>query len=135
MKKRTIFIVDKNPIHRNLISYRLVSSGFPKVYSFNSIEECFYRMKKLQIPDFLIADYNSIVSVDNDFLRTVKSISSDIKVIFFTEADHHEVAENLLKEGATDYILKTSTLTAGISELIENLKYLCRESTLISEEF
>jgi glutamate dehydrogenase (NAD(P)+) len=127
MNNVVIFILDKNPLHRNLIHYNLVSQGFSRIYLFPSTEECIYRLERDVIPDFLILDYLTISETNPDFISHIKSFSQDIEVILFTESDDQELAQHLLELGASDYILKTKSLNDGISELIHNLKYLCKK--------
>lgn len=128
MNNVVIFVLDRNPLHRNLIQYNLVSKGFSRIYLFPSAEECIYRLKKDVIPDFLILDYLTIAETNPDFLHQIQSFSQEIGVIIFTESDDPEIAQHLLDIGALDYILKTRSLNAGISELIHNLVYLCKRN-------
>ena len=130
MKSPTVFVVDKNPVHRSLISYNLIFNNFFNVYTFQSGSECLYRLKKHFIPDFLITDYNPDDYNGIDFLCSVKEISPSIRIIFFAACDDPATVLSLLDSGAADYILKTGSPTAGISELIKNIKYLQREKSL-----
>ena len=54
MKKSVIFIVDKNPAHRNLIKFNFERNRFTNIHAFPNAEECLYRMQKNLIPDFLV---------------------------------------------------------------------------------
>lgn len=132
MNNVVIFILDKNPLHRNMLQYNLVAHGFSRIYLFPSPEECLYRLEKDVIPDFLILDYLTIIETNPDFLPRIKSFSQDIEVIVFTESDDHVIANNLLALGASDYILKTKSLQNGMVELINNLKYLCKKGRFAS---
>ena len=130
MKSPTVFVVDKNPVHRSLISYNLIFNKFFKVHTFQSGSECLYRLQKHYIPDFLITDYNPDDYNGFDFVRTVKEISPSIRIIFFADFDDSATVLRLLDSGAADYVLKTGSPAAGISELIKNIRYLQRDKIL-----
>ena len=127
MKTPVVFAVDTNPVHRSLINYYLGLSKFINVHTFQSGEECLYRMKKNLIPDFIITDYNHDDGSGFDFLRRVKEISPSINVIFFASFDDPAIAIKLHNAGATDYVPKSNKPDLGISELIQNIKFLARE--------
>jgi len=130
MKTPIVFVVDKNPIHRSLIKYHLNVNKFVNVHTFQSGDECIYRLQKNLIPEFLITDYNPGDQIGFDFLHGVKALSSSIKIIFFSSSDDPILAVRLLDAGASDYIVKTSKLDFGIAELIKNVRYLSKESAL-----
>lgn len=130
MKTPIVFVVDKNPIHRSLIKYHLNVNRFFNVHTFQSEDECIYRLQKNLIPEFLITDYNPGDQIGFDFLHSVRTLSSSIKIIFFSSSDDPILAVRLLDAGASDYIVKTSKLDFGIAELIKNVKYLSRERAI-----
>jgi DNA-binding response OmpR family regulator len=113
MKSPIVFVVDKNPIHRSLVKYHLNVNKFSNL-----------------IPDFLITDYNPVDQIGFDFLRNVRRISASIQIIFFSSFDDPILAVRLLEAGASDYIVKTSKLDFGLTELIKNVKYLSKEKAL-----
>ncbi len=128
METPLIFVVDKNPIHRNLLKYRLESTRFADVQAFPSGEECLYRLQKHVHPDFLITSFFSGNYSGFEFLRLVQAISPSIRVIFFDIFEDHQVADMLIEAGACDYVGKTSNPDAGIAGLMKNLHYLLPKS-------
>jgi DNA-binding response OmpR family regulator len=130
MKIPIVFVVDKNPIHRSLIKYHLNVNKFSNVHTFQTGDECLYRLQKNLIPDFLITDYIPGDHIGFEFLRSVKKFSSSIQIIFFSSFDDPILAVRLLDAGASDYVVKTSKLDLGLTELIKNVKYLSKEKTL-----
>lgn len=127
MKSPVIFIVDPNPIHRNLIKYHLNVNRYSDVQIFHSADECLYRLRKTPSVDFIVTDFAPHHHLDNGFLNTVRTQSNTVKVIFFAISDDPILAMRLLDAGAADYIVKTSKLEIGINELIKNIKFLTRE--------
>lgn len=130
MKTSAIFIVDKNPIHRNLIRYNLEISKFTNIQTFPSGEECLYRLHKKDHPDFLICSFFTGNHTGFDFLRSVMDISPYTRVIFFDTFEDPALAGKLLEAGASDYVVKTRDPDAGISDLLKNVRYLIRKKAL-----
>ena len=127
IKTPTIFVVDKNPLHRNLIKYNLDIRKFANVQTFQSGEECLYRLHRTPNPDFLITSFFTGTHNGFEFLHSVLEISTLIQVIFFDTFEDPHIAEKLLKAGACDYVLKTRNPEGGISDLLKNLHYISRE--------
>ena len=129
MKAPIVFIVDKNPIHCSLVKYHLNISKFTNVHTFQTSDECLYRLNKNLIPDFLITDYNPEDHLGFEFLRNVKEIAPSIQILCFSTFDDPILAIRILDAGASDYVVKTSRIDIGIGELIKNIKYLIKEKS------
>lgn len=127
MHNVVIFIFDHNPVHRNIVQYQLSRAGFSRIHICRTTEECFYRLEKELIPDFLIVDMPAIAETGAGLIRRVKTFDSGIRIIFFTENDETEVAGQIMEAGADDYILKSKDLAHGIKELASNIRYLSME--------
>jgi DNA-binding NarL/FixJ family response regulator len=130
MKTPVIFVVDKNPIHRSLIKYNLNINKFTIVYTFQSGEECLYRLQKNIHPDFLITSFFTGNHSGFDFLRIVLETSPAVQVVFFDTFDDPAVTGKLLDAGARDYVVKTKNSDIGISGLLKNLRYIINEQAL-----
>ena len=130
MKTPVIFVVDKNPIHRSLIQYHLNINKFTIVQTFQSGEECLYRLQKNTHPDFLITSFFTGNISGFDFLRVVQETSPSIQVVFFDTFEDPRIAGRLLDAGARDYVVKTRNPDTGISELLKNIRYLTSEKAL-----
>jgi CheY-like chemotaxis protein len=126
-QKAEIFLVDRNPVHNSLIKYHLNISKFSRVQTFPNGEECLYRLQKNLLPDFIITDYDIGNYTGLDFLRRIKDQFPGISVIYFSSIADPVLAMKLYEAGASDYIVKTSKLEVGISELLKNLKYIYKE--------
>jgi len=128
MQSTRIFVVDRNPIHNSLIKYHLNINKFSQVYNFPKGEECLYRLEKNTIPDFIITDYDIGNYTGLDFLRKIRDEYPNIRVIYFSSVADPILAMKLLEAGAFDFIVKTSKLETGISELLKNLRYILKEA-------
>jgi DNA-binding NtrC family response regulator len=127
MQNATIFVIDRNPIHNSLIKYHLNISKFTQVQSFPNGQECLYRLQKNLIPDYIVTDYDIGNYTGFDFLGRVKDQYPDVSVIYFSFMADPVLAMKLLQAGASDFIVKTSKLEAGISELLKNLRFILKE--------
>jgi len=127
MGEPVIFIIDQNPIHGNMVKYQLCARRLTNVWLFTSVEECLYRLRKQQ-PDFLVTEYNLGAYNGGDLLRMARKISPRTAVLFFTSVDDGHTAEELLAEGASDYIVKTARLEKSIGELVKNMEFLRSET-------
>ncbi|MEI7489783.1 MAG: response regulator [Bacteroidota bacterium] len=126
-----IFIVDRNPIHNSLIKYHLNINKFSQVQNFPNGQECLYRIEKNMAPDIIITDYDIGNYTGFDFLRKVKDNYPEVNIIYFSSSADPVLAMKLLESGASDFIVKTSKLETGISELLKNLRYILKEANHI----
>jgi DNA-binding NtrC family response regulator len=134
MKSSVVFVVDKNPTHRNLIKYNLESNKITRVQAFPSGDECLIQLKKNILPDFIITSYFSGSHSGFDFLRSVMEVSPSSGVIFFDTFEDPGLAEKLMDAGACDYVVKTGNPDAGISALLKNIRFLVREKAFAGEQ-
>jgi len=130
MKSGAIYIVDQNPVHSSLLKYHLTIQGFNSVQLYHSAEECLYRLRKQINPHFLITEFFLNDHSGFDFLRMVRKLSPQTRVIFFSAFDDPILAMQLIDSGASDYIIKTNQLDQAISDLIKNLRFILQESVI-----
>ncbi len=130
-KSPVIFVIDKNPIHNSLIKYHLNINRIYNVHTFHSGAECLYRFQRGTLPDFIVMDYDISDYTGFDFLKVVEQLPVQPRVIFFSSYDDPILAVRLLDAGASDFIVKTSRLDYGITELIKNLKFMVRSEAQV----
>ena len=128
MNSPLIFIVDRNPVHNNLIKYHLRINKFTRVEIFPNGQECLYRLQKGIVPDFIVTDYDIGNYSGFDFLKKIREGYPQVPVIYFSSNADPLLAIKLLETGASDFIVKTSKLEAGISELMKNLRFILKEA-------
>ncbi|MCX6282018.1 MAG: response regulator [Bacteroidetes bacterium] len=126
MRTPIIFIVDRNPIHSSLLKYHLNINKLSQVQNFPNGQECLYRIAKNLVPDIIITDYDIGNYTGLDFLRKVKDNHPEVNLFYFSSIADPVLAMKLLEGGASDFIVKTSKLESGISELLKNLRYILK---------
>lgn len=128
MQTSRIFIVDKNPIHSSLIKYHLDINKIGQSSNFPNGQECLYRLEKNIVPDVIITDYDIGNYTGFDFLRKVNDLCPEVRVIYFSSLADPVLAVKLLEAGASDFLVKTSKLENGLSELLKNLRFILKEA-------
>ncbi|MCZ7360361.1 MAG: PAS domain S-box protein [Candidatus Methanoperedens sp.] len=107
MKKELhILILEDNSADAELMEHELHDAGI--VFSAKRVETKDSFIKELEnfTPDIIITDYKLPSFNGSSALAIAKAECQDVPVIFVTGALGEEMAVEILKKGATDYILK-----------------------------
>ncbi len=108
--KALIYIVDDEPLQRELLADHLGNMPAYEIHSFGTGEECLAALK-VRIPTIVFLDYNLDSQVKDamdgtEILQEIKSIAPAVEVVMISGQDRIEVAVNSMKHGAFDYIVK-----------------------------
>ena len=108
--KALIYIVDDEPLQRELLADHLGDMPAYEIHSFGTGEECLAALK-VRIPTIVFLDYNLDSQVKDamdgtEILQEIKSIAPAVEVVMISGQDRIEVAVNSMKHGAFDYIVK-----------------------------
>lgn len=131
-KNRLIFIVINDPLVGNVLKFQLSHSGYKEAVLFTTVRECLYVLKKGVLPAFIIADYDLGTMTGEEFLKIVIEKYPDMRILFFSAIENHEVVTQLIHQGAADFISHSSTSNQAITELIKNIRYLEKELAVVS---
>lgn len=132
MKRKTVFIIEKEVSVANLIRYHFLSHQARLVQVFPTPEECLYFMHKRSIPDFLVADLAHPEINAPGFLKTVLLSFPGIKILFLSSYTEDTLVTQLMEGGATDYIFKSARMEDWIHELVKNMEFLAREKNKVN---
>jgi len=100
----SIFAISDEYAFRIELKDLLDQHGY-NVRIFSDIFECVEQIKSGEC-DLILSDLNKGNNTAEDILKLVKSINPNIEVIFFTESESIELAANVVKLGAFDYMQK-----------------------------
>lgn len=116
-----VFIVEDDPLLRNLLSLRLDKSGFP--YEFSKDGKNVLAALKQFKPDVIILDLMLPGISGFEILEEIKADSDtgDIPVLVFSNKDGAEDRERAQSLGANDFYVKALTDLSELMEYIENL--------------
>ncbi|MBL7922598.1 MAG: response regulator [Bacteroidia bacterium] len=108
--KTLVFIVDDEPLQRDMLKDHLSKMSSYEVHDFPTGEECIAAARVRQ-PNIVFLDYNLNSQVKEamdgiDVLKELKNIQPDMEVVMISGQDKIEVAVNSMKYGAFDYIVK-----------------------------
>jgi len=109
MAKTTIFIVDDDPMHADMLKDHLSKMSDFQIVTFSTGEDA---LKNMHLnPNIVFLDYylNSVVKEAQDgleILQEMKKVSPTTDVVMLSGQDKIEVAVDIMKYGAFDYIVK-----------------------------
>ncbi len=123
-----IFLVDDdNSFLKTIELYvRQFFHGYT-VTTFTSGEECLSQLDRK--PDIILLDYLLNANYPNAMdgikvLNQVKKTNPDTYVILFSAQDHIEVAVDIMKHGAFDYIIKNDKMFLRVQNAIRNVMHI-----------
>ncbi|MFN0275741.1 MAG: response regulator [Chitinophagales bacterium] len=125
MKKETVFIVDDEPMHAQMMEDYL-KDKFPafSIFKYATGEECNDNMDKS--PGIIILDYH-LNAVDKSarngaqILEHIRKNYEGIEVIMISGQDKIDVAVDCMRLGAYDYVVKNETAFIRTENAINRL--------------
>ncbi len=109
MSKTTIFIVDDDPMHADMLKEHLAKMSNFNLVVFSTGEDA---LKNMHLkPNIIFLDFylNSVVKEAQDgleILQEIKKLSPETDVVMLSGQDKIDVAVDVMKYGAFDYIVK-----------------------------
>ncbi|MFZ3137435.1 MAG: EAL domain-containing protein [Thermodesulfovibrionales bacterium] len=118
-----ILILEDNPHDAELMQHELSKGGLSFVFEIVDTKEGFQKSIEVFNPDIILADY-SLPQFDGlSALAIAREKCPDIPFVFVTGTMGEEIAVDMLKNGATDYVLKER-----LSRLVPAVNRALRES-------
>ncbi len=118
-KNPLIFVVQDSPIYKNLIINHLKHKKFSNIQTFSHSEECLKAIH--QKPDIIILNYYIEGMTGLELMKRVQSDHPEIDFIFLSGQNDVEIAVNIMKMGAADYIVKNDKAPDNHIKSIEYL--------------
>jgi len=121
-----LLIIDDNPQDRELIK-RAIGKVFPEASYVEVIHQRAFE-EAIHPLDYQIVctDYQLKWSNGIEVLKTIRAHSFELPVIMVTDTGSEEIAAEAMKQGLTDYVLKTHLhrLPIAIKECLERVQFL-----------
>jgi len=123
-KELRILILEDVPTDAELLQYELSEAGIPFVARCVATKASFLKALDDFCPDLILSDY-SLPSFDGlSALKIARETCPEVPFIFVSGALGEELAIELLKQGATDYVLKNrlSRLVPAVCRALQEVE-------------
>jgi DNA-binding NtrC family response regulator len=115
-----IFVVEDNEWYNRLLVHHLNMNPDFEVRSFFSGKEMMNNLQ--ESPDVITLDYRLPDMKGSELLKKIKAYDDSIEVIVISEQDDIQVAVDLLKEGAFDYLVKNEEIQTRLHNAIGKIR-------------
>jgi DNA-binding NtrC family response regulator len=120
MEHIKIFVVEDNEWYNRLLVHHLNMNPDFEVRSFLSGKEMLDALH--ESPDIITLDYRLPDIKGSDLLRKIREYDESIEVIVISEQDDIQVAVDLLKEGAFDYLVKNEEIQTRLHNAVNRIR-------------
>ncbi len=120
----TIFLVDDDFIFLEMLKETLVDNPEYTIVAFQSGEECVNHLHLT--PDIIVLDYylnseNPEAKNGLEILKEVTQLHPDAKVVILSGQEDGDLVYKLIRENATDYVVKDDDAFQNVKEAIEEI--------------
>ncbi|MBC5991429.1 sigma-54-dependent transcriptional regulator [Pontibacter cellulosilyticus] len=120
MAQFKIFVVEDDPWSGELINYHLSQNPDYEVTVFTTAKECLENLYSQ--PDVICIDYGLPDMTGNKLLEKIQAFNKDIPVVVISGQSDISVAVNLLKSGASDYLIKDDNMSVLLWNAIAKIR-------------
>jgi two-component system, OmpR family, response regulator len=122
-----IFLVDDEPMQQEMLQSYLSERFGYKFRTFGNGEDAI-RELHLQ-PEVVVLDYHLNSNTQDakngiEILKDLRKLSPETQVIMLTGQDSMEIAVDIMKYGAFDYVIKSETAFSRTENILNNLETL-----------
>ncbi len=122
LKDPLIFVVEDDPALNKLFTTYIKSKIHCRIEGFHTGEECISNLGKN--PDIILQDFDLPGMNGGQVLEKTKAINPEIEFIFLSGQESIQIAVDILKKGAFDYIIKDSYAKENAVHRIKKLLYI-----------
>jgi DNA-binding NtrC family response regulator len=123
-----IFIVEDDPWYGEILAYHLALNPDYKITRYETGKECLSNMH--QKPDLITIDFSLPDMKGDKLFKKVRDINPQVPIIFISSQEEISVAVDLLKMGASDYLVKDE----ATKDLLWNSIIRIRENQSLKKE-
>lgn len=128
MNAYTIHVVEDDPWYGEVLTYHLSLNPDYKVTRFESAKDCLAGLSAK--PDLITIDFSLPDMKGDDLFKKVREVNPTVPVIIISAQEDVGVAVNLLKMGASDYLVKDE----ATKDLLWNSVVRIRENQSLKRE-
>ena len=115
-----IFVVEDDEWYNRLLVHSLEMNPDFEVKGFLTGSDLLKNLH--EAPDVITLDYRLPDTRGNELLRKIRQTDESIEVIIISEQDDVQVAVDLLREGAFDYLVKNEEIQARLHNVIGKIR-------------
>lgn len=116
-----IYVVDDDPFCLATYDKHLRSQGYEHVHCFLSGADFLSELGRDSEPEIVLLDHDLGDMTGLEVLKEIKRFNTNIFVIFASSRQQPEIANESLKNGAFDYIIKDDSVLEHISTTLNKL--------------
>ncbi len=124
LRNLKVFVVDDNPMCRELYKQYLNNMGCTDIRLFGSGMACLNHL--MQVPDVVLLDHHMEPMSGMETLNCIKSINPDVYVVFFSGQRDLQQNMDALRNGAFDYIVKGDNEENDLQEVMKKITEVMR---------
>lgn len=114
-----IFLIEDSVVYKDLIVGYLKSKKFANLNIYKNGDEC---MKDMHLkPDLIILDYSSQGKTGLELMSQIQNEYPEVDFIFLSAQNNVEIAVQIMKIGAADYIIKNERAPHNLVKSIEHI--------------
>jgi DNA-binding NtrC family response regulator len=126
-QKRTIFLVDDEPIQNEMLKDYLSERFVYDIKTFDSGEEALKQMSlnpEIVVLDYHLNSHKADAKNGVEVLKALKDGYPHVQVIMLSGQDKLEIAVDSMKYGAYDYVVKGETAFSRMENVMNNVSEL-----------
>ena len=128
VKNPLIFIVEDSVVYREFIVGHLQSKNFTNIKTFDNGEDC---LKAMHLkPDLIVLDYSFGGINGLELMKKVKAENPLVDFVFISGQNDVEVAVNIMKLGAADYVVKNNQAPYRLVRALEHLQKVTKKEKM-----
>lgn len=130
-----VFVVEDDAWYRRLLEYNLSLDPELEVQTFPDAKSCLARLQEK--PDLVTLDFRLPDMNGDKALEKIQSFDENIAVVIISEQDDIETAVDLLKKGASDYLVKSQEIQNRLLQtvhLIRKNRALVKRVAVLEQE-
>ncbi|MEP7277310.1 MAG: response regulator [Bacteroidota bacterium] len=124
----TIFLVDDDELSLTLYQQFLKQLGYTNIHLFYNGNDCLVGLDTL-FPDIIFLDYNMEDLTGIEVLKQIRKFNPAIIVLFISGQEDIDVAVNTMRQGALDYMVKSSLTMDKMAKLMDRIESLSVQET------
>jgi len=125
-----VFTVDDEEYYMELVKANLDKLGYHEVKAFSKGEDCLIEMITDK-PDVVILDYVIKEGMNGDeILKRIKLNYPEIEVIILSGQEDVDIATNIIRQGATDYVVKNKMSFFNIGNSLSKLSKIVNSTEI-----